>query len=331
MVCTCSVPYQFQRILKGSVVCLVVQQRDRWHGASRNRRTLMDRRSHAGGFMEAAGSGSVGSDWPREKCGRGRRQTSHGFWGKRQQRFWSFFCYRMLNVNLYKQGFNSQHLSTLLKWRFAISLFLSITIPFLVSTHFIILVFIYLKDISGEVESFTWKCAKCSEVLRWTFPAFPAHSCPIWILAFICSFRVFQLVLVYSRFNGTFSCQGLLITHPFGSFQHPSLSQDFTVTSETPGKPKLTLLPTQNSWGPWACLGGWAHALWQEGEPLGRVLVSKAVQCVPATHRMVTQKSQLSLLFSDRETSFFPRSLMCSRHRCLKPGVHYSMFRGQTF
>lgn len=134
------------------------------------------------------------------------------------------------------------------------------------------------------------------EVLRWKWSALPAHSpLSMYVLHMwpLCSFSLFCSIL---GFDTTPSYQGLLVAHPFCSYQRPSLSQSFTLT--------CTALYPILSWGGDPCSVG---GRWASGS---RVLDSKAVKCVPTSHQTVTEKSHLSFLFSDEGALFFAQSLM---------------------
>lgn len=124
---------------------------------------------------------------------------------------------------------------------------------------------IYLREISGELESFAWKSAKCFEVLRWKRSAFSAHSRTKFVLRLQlpCSLRAFWWIL---GFDGTFPIRVFCSPIPFAPIC-PSLSQSFTVTLQpwdssaapTPPSPAEGLGPT--------CPAGVARAVWAEGEP----------------------------------------------------------------
>lgn len=107
----------------------------------------------------------------------------------------------MLNVTLDKQDY-IQHLSTELKGRFAGGCFRAraVVSPLLRMVHAIVqyklmslLALIYLKDTS-ELESFSWKRAKCFEVLHESFLPFQpmfALSIVLHVLWLLCSFSLF--------------------------------------------------------------------------------------------------------------------------------------------
>lgn len=91
-------------------------------------RTMKDRRScvYVGGWEDSWRRQSVAA-WAKRSVTKGNknrpgreglRRTSRGFRRRKQQRVWSFW-YKVFNVTLYKQDYNSQRVSTVLKGRFA--------------------------------------------------------------------------------------------------------------------------------------------------------------------------------------------------------------------
>lgn len=175
----------------------------------------------------------------------GLRRTSCGFRGRKQQRVQSFW-YKVFNVTLYKQDYNSQRVSTVLKGGgcfradLALSPLLSAALATVQCELVSLRALTYLRDISGELESFTWKSAKCLRYYDGNgLPFQPTLALSAYVLRMrlLCSFSLFCSILGFDR---TPSYQGLLATHPFCSCQCPSLSQSLTLTC-------TALYPTHSS------------------------------------------------------------------------------------
>lgn len=128
-----------------------------------------------GGFMETAVCGSLGQEirdkGKQNRPGReGLRRTSRGFRRENNKGFGLFGTKYLMSPFTSKTTTNSQRVSTVLKGRFAggcfraglaLSPLLSAALATVQCELMSLLALTYLRDISGELESFTWKSAKC--------------------------------------------------------------------------------------------------------------------------------------------------------------------------